>query len=462
VWGIPALAQHADGPPPPPPSDPPGKAAQLPAGNQPHGGLIEIPAGEAKAKSPVHATTPEAHGEKGHGEKGHGEKGHGAAEPHAEPAGDPKGHGDAHGKGHGDAHGEHGGAPEEEEASGGIHLPTWLYGALKKVYTKGPASVTFAGATDSHGQALSDADRQALVGQVVNLHYEDHHSLRKPRPTYDLKPTIAAVGAATEGAHPQQITVDGRTLTVFGADVAFAWEKAMPELLVISLLTALGIALVSLFLTTGMQRVPSRRQALAEVLYTFFDGFVKGLIGPTYKRYLALMLTLFLYIFTMNVAGVIPGWASPTANVNVTAGMAITMVIFVQYEGIRANGFVGYLKHFVGQPVWLCWLNIPLHILGEFAKVLSLSIRLFGNIFGEDVVIVILIMLAGLATAGWLPMQAPMTFFAVFTSLVQAVVFTMLSCIYIKIMTSHEGDDHGGGHDHGHDHEPGHAHAHAH
>jgi F-type H+-transporting ATPase subunit a len=163
-----------------------------------------------------------------------------------------------------------------------------------------------------------------------------------------------------------------------------------------------------------------------------------------------LVATIFIYVLIMNLVGLIPGWKSPTANINVTAGMAIVVMVYVQYEGIRVNGFGGYLRHFMGDPLWLAPLNFPLHIIGEVARVLSLSVRLFGNIFGEDVVLAILIILAGMFTKGLVPFQAPMYLLALFTSFVQAMVFSILASVYLALMTTHE--DHGHGHgEHGHD-----------
>jgi F-type H+-transporting ATPase subunit a len=192
--------------------------------------------------------------------------------------------------------------------------------------------------------------------------------------------------------------------------------------------------------------------------YSQLDTFVRDLIGPTYKKYVPLIGTAFLYIFFMNAAGLIPGWMSPTSNINITAGLALVVEVYTQIEGIRVNGVVGYLKHFMGEPWWLFWLNFPIHVIGELAKLLSLTIRLFGNIFGEDVVIVILIALS----PSIVPLPAPMYFFGIFTSLVQALVFSILTSVYIALMTVHdEGHGEHGHEDHGHGH-GGHEHAHAH
>ncbi len=205
------------------------------------------------------------------------------------------------------------------------------------------------------------------------------------------------------------------------------------EAITISLITAAGLVVASALLTRRLQRVPSRSQAALEIAVTGLDSFVSGIIGHGARRYLPLVGTLFLYIAFMNLSGLIPGWGSPTANVNITAALAVTVFLYVQYEGIRVNGLVGYLKHFAGEPAWLAPLNFPLHIIGELAKPLSLTLRLFGNIFGEDTIILILIGLAPF----FLPIQFPMVILAAFTSCVQALVFSVLTAIYLALVTAH-------------------------
>jgi F-type H+-transporting ATPase subunit a len=297
-------------------------------------------------------------------------------------------------------------------------------------------------------------DGKALENKTVEFSYLDHHSLIKPKPRYTIHPVIGTIGKQTlnPGSKTETVTIDGAEVTLVNPTVTFAYASMFPELWVISMLTALGIALATFLMTRKLERIPSRKQTLLEILYTYFDGFVHGLIGDHYKRYLPLVGTIYIYVLMMNLAGIIPGWASPTANINVPAGIAIVVVLYVQFEGIRVNGLKGYLMHFVGDPWWLGPLNFPIHAVGEVARVLSLTIRLFGNIFGEDVVIVILIMLAGMFTKGWFPLQAPMYLLAIFTSFVQAMVFSILTCVYIALMTTHE---EGHGHGHGHDEEHG-------
>jgi len=261
--------------------------------------------------------------------------------------------------------------------------------------------------------------------------------------------------------HPKT-WLTGLVNTLHGAVPALT--TALPEALVVSIIMAIFVAVLFAMLTRNMQRIPGRGQALVELIVTSLENFVVSLIGPEHgKKYVPLIGTIFIYIFFLNVAGLVPGWMSPTSNINVTAGLAIPMFLYVQWEGIRANGLWGYIKHFMGvgptDPAWM-WLmapmNFAIHLIGELARPLSLTIRLFGNLFGEDVVIAILLAL-GVYFTKFVPFQLPMYFLAVFTGFVQAMVFSILCCVYIASFVVH--DDHGQGHGEHHD-EHGHGHDH--
>lgn len=395
-----------------------GPAAQ----GTPAGGTHEVGEGTA----PAEGTHAESAAEGGHAEGAHAEGGHGE--------------------------GGHEGGHKEEGVS--IHQPTWLSGLLKPFWYSGPATLSAAGAVTPEGEPIPEAD---LKGKSFDYTYEDHHWHGETKPKFQTHPVIGTIGTAKPGptTTSETVTIDGREVVLVSPAMAFARESMFPELWVISMLTALTIAVVGFLLTRNLQRVPDRKQTLLESVYSYLDDFVHGLIGDHYKRYLPLIGTIYIYVLIMNLAGIIPGWASPTANINVPAGLAIVVVLYVQYEGIRVNGLKGYLMHFVGDPWWLGPLNFPIHAVGEVARVLSLTIRLFGNIFGEDVVIVILIFLAGMFTKGIVPFQAPMYLLAMFTSFVQAMVFSILACVYIALMTTHDHEEHHGhGHD-GHDEEHG-------
>jgi F-type H+-transporting ATPase subunit a len=255
-------------------------------------------------------------------------------------------------------------------------------------------------------------------------------------------PTGLAWAAGAGGGHGEE------EHAVHGSWIQFLYHYHMlpawlPDAVFISILTAIALGLGSFLMTRNLQRIPSKVQAALELIVGGLERFVTDLIGPQGPKYLPLIGTLFLYILFMNLSGLIPGWKSPTANLNVTIALAVTVFLFVQYQGVRANGLFGYLKHFWGEPAWLGPLNFPIHIIGELARPLSLSIRLFGNIFGEDMVIIVLVGLGlSLIPSLPLPIQAPMYFFGVFTSFVQALVFSILTSAYIAGATAHEGHDH--------------------
>src|SRR6185295_920375 len=164
-----------------------------------------------------------------------------------------------------------------------------------------------------------------------------------------------------------------------------------------------------------------------------------------------------IYIWAMNLFGLIPFMDSPTSSLNVTFALAIVVFLYAQYVGIRGLGVVGYVDHLMGQPRNLTgWLLVPLmlpiHILGELAKPISLSCRLFGNIFGEDMLLVAFVSL-GVTTLSFLhlpfglPLHLPFLFLALLTSTLQALVFMVLSTIYLLLMLPHDEHDHEHGHE---------------
>jgi F-type H+-transporting ATPase subunit a len=127
-----------------------------------------------------------------------------------------------------------------------------------------------------------------------------------------------------------------------------------------------------------------------------------------------------------------PGFMSPTSKLNVTAGCALTVFVYYHWQGMRAQGVLKYLKHFTGPIPALAPLLLPIEIISHFSRPVSLSLRLFGNIFAEELLIVII--------ASIVPFVLPLPFMAVaiFTSIIQAFVFVLLACIYIAGAVAHE------------------------
>ena len=226
-----------------------------------------------------------------------------------------------------------------------------------------------------------------------------------------------------------------------------------------SAIVIFGLAATARIASANPTTIPGRLQNGVEFLVESLDQFVCGVMGPVGREFTPFIGTLFLYILTMNLMGIIPGMHSPTASINTTVALAVTVFFYVQYTGIAKLGILGYLDHLAGSPrpkgvfgyIIAIFIAIPfnfvLHAIGEIIKPLSLSVRLFGNIFGEDVLIGQMMLLGILAlrfigSPVGIPLQFPFYLLAMLTSVIQAVVFSLLSVIYIFLMLPHEAEGH--------------------
>ncbi|MBN2034120.1 MAG: F0F1 ATP synthase subunit A [Deltaproteobacteria bacterium] len=177
-------------------------------------------------------------------------------------------------------------------------------------------------------------------------------------------------------------------------------------------------------LTKHVQLVPRKAQSMAEMIVQGLEDFMVEITGPEGRAFFPYIATVFLYIFISNLLGLVPGFFSPTANLNTTLSLALCTFGLTHYIGVKYHG-KKYVKHFLG-PAWpLAPLMLVIEIIGHFARVMSLSIRLFGNIFGKEKIIGILFGLAGMYLA-----PLPILFLGILVSLIQALVFTLLSIIY--------------------------------
>ncbi|MDO8587361.1 MAG: F0F1 ATP synthase subunit A [Armatimonadota bacterium] len=202
----------------------------------------------------------------------------------------------------------------------------------------------------------------------------------------------------------------------------------------------LTLGLLSYLAMRRPRRIPGPLQNVMEIAVSGMFNFVGDVVGPGGRKFAPFVATLFFYILSLNLLGIIPGLRSPTSALNMTIALALCSFSYVQFQAIRQNGPVGYFMHFWGDPWWLGFLMFPIHVIGELAKPLSLSIRLFGNIFGEDKIIVILAGMSPFIIKPWLkylPIQFPMMAFGVFTSFIQALIFTVLTAGYLSVMLTH-------------------------
>jgi len=176
-----------------------------------------------------------------------------------------------------------------------------------------------------------------------------------------------------------------------------------------------------------------------EILVEWFLGFIEGILGPKGRRYLPVYATFFLFILVANFIGMVPGFSPPTSDFNVTFALGVTSFLVYNYYGFRAHG-VGYLRHFLGPIWWLAFLMLPLELIDNFVRPVSLGLRLFGNMTGDHVVLSIFTDLTKVII--------PVVFYVLgsLVCLIQAFVFTILSIIYLSLAVA------------GHEHHEEHAH----
>jgi F-type H+-transporting ATPase subunit a len=214
-------------------------------------------------------------------------------------------------------------------------------------------------------------------------------------------------------------------LSVLGVSGAWLPPHVMFTWVVMAILVVFGFVV-----GRSLRAVPGPVQNLAEVIVEGFHGLLDQMIGRQGRQFLPLVGTAGLFILTSNLLANIPGFQPPTANWNTTIALAVTVFVSYNYFGIRKHGLGNYLKHFCGPIWWLAPLMFPIEFIGHLARPVSLSIRLFGNIFGEESVVTILLSLSWLVMPYliWLGVMLPLS---LFTAAVQTFVFIMLTMVYI-------------------------------
>ncbi len=170
---------------------------------------------------------------------------------------------------------------------------------------------------------------------------------------------------------------------------------------------------------------PGRLQIVLEVLVGGLMSLLRENVGPRGRPFLGLVGTLALFIWVSNLMGLVPWFSSPTVSINMPVGCALVAFLYYNWQGMRAHGVGKYLAHFLGPNPFLAIVMLPVEIISHVSRILSLSVRLFGNIFGEELVVVVLAFLVPFVV------PIPMMAFGVFGSTLQAFVFTMLTVIYL-------------------------------
>ena len=263
--------------------------------------------------------------------------------------------------------------------------------------------------TEVHGKASGGRGIWPILGALVVLNllvgifFSSHHVGLQHTPAIQLPNVLALVGVRGEWLPPH---------------ITFTW-------VVMAILVIFGF-----LVGRSLRPVPGPLQSFAEVIVELFYSLLDQMIGRQGRQFLPLVGTTGLFILTSNLLANIPGFQPPTANWNTTIALAVTVFVAYHYFGIRKHGLLTYLKHFCGPIWWLAPLMFPIEFIGHLARPVSLSIRLFGNIFGEESVVTILLSLSWLVMPYliWLGVMLPLS---LFTAAVQTFVFIMLTMVYI-------------------------------
>lgn len=305
--------------------------------------------------------------------------------------------------------------------------------AMAEAHTSESHSEVAGTVTEEHSSTEGHDDSQAQDGESHGEAQEESH------------------GESHEESHEGSVhELPNFISLIFG-------HKAHPEItdiqywenVIFALMAGLFLVVVAQRVYVRRQMIPGRLQNVVEMMVEYFYDFFYSILGKHTKRYMPYLGTLFFYILTMNFMGLIPFFKAASSSINITASLALLTFIYAQYVGFKEMGAKGWLDHLAGSPRdvvgWaMVPLLLPIHIIGELAKPFSLAVRLFGNITGEDVLIFAFVGLGLSITSGLdipigLPIQTIFIPLVMLFSVIQALVFTVLSTIYIALMIPEEG-----------------------
>jgi F-type H+-transporting ATPase subunit a len=207
-------------------------------------------------------------------------------------------------------------------------------------------------------------------------------------------------------------------------------SEAGADAVVYTWLIMILLVLLSMAATKGMKAVPSGLQNFMEVVVGGIENMLVDTMGEHGKPFFPLIATLALFILISNLIGLVPGFFPPTANINTTAACAVIVFVATHLVGLKHHG-AGYIKHFLGPIAWLAPMMFFIEVIGHFSRVISLTLRLFGNMNGHELVLIIFFGLAPFLV------PLPMMLMGVLVSFIQAFVFMLLAMIYIQGSLEH-------------------------
>ena len=242
---------------------------------------------------------------------------------------------------------------------------------------------------------------------------------------------------------PESLAITRFLNHLFGGAVASLFEAvgihpahpAAPinDTFALEVLVACGLIVFFILvrLTLSVEK-PNPAQQIAEMVHEFTGGQADQIIGHGYERFQAFVTCILLFVVLNNLLGLIPGVNTPTAQPSVPLGIAVLTFLYYNFHGIREQGVVGYMKHFAGPLWWIAPLLFPIEIISHCARVMSLTIRLYANMFASDLLTLVWFSL--------IPIVWPAVFLGLHlaVSVIQAFVFMLLSMIYLSMAVSHE------------------------
>ena len=177
---------------------------------------------------------------------------------------------------------------------------------------------------------------------------------------------------------------------------------------------------------------PNPAQQIAEMIHERIGEQAEQVIGHGYQQFQGYVTCIFLFVLFNNLIGLIPGITAPTSALVVPLRLAIPTFLYYNFHGLRAQGPIGYAKHFAGPIWWMAWLIFPIEIVSHLARILSLTVRLYANMFAGDLVTLVFFSI--------FPLGIPVIFLGlhVFVSFIQAFVFMLLTMIYLSLAVAHE------------------------
>ena len=206
--------------------------------------------------------------------------------------------------------------------------------------------------------------------------------------------------------------------------LSFLENHLIPSHVMYAWLVMALLILCGFLATRRLDIYPGKFQNVMEVVIDGFDNLVTDTMGHEGRRFFPLIATIGLFILISNLMGLVPGFEAPTANLNTNASMAIVVFCLTHYVGVRVHG-AKYVKQFMGPVWWLVPLMVPIEIVSHLVRPLSLTVRLFGNIEGGHIVVAVLFLLAPFLV------PLPILFLKIFISVIQTLVFMLLSMMYI-------------------------------